>query len=751
MSSKQDTHIPQAFPGDPEITLDLALAHGLTEEEYEEIKRLLGRTPTYTELGVYSVMWSEHASYKNSIELLKTLPRSGGHLLVGAGEENAGLVDIGDGLAVCFKIESHNHPSAVEPYQGAATGIGGILRDIFTMGARPVAAMNSLHFGPPEDARVRHLVDGVVRGIGDYGNCFGVPTVGGEVVFDESYRGNPLVNAMAVGIVEHDKVMHAVAEGTGNPVIYVGACTGRDGIHGATFASVELSEESESRKSNVQVGDPFAEKLLLEATLELSESEALVGIQDMGAAGLTCSSSEMAAKSEVGIILDLDKVPLRETGMNPYEILLSESQERMLLVAERGKEEEVYEIFRKWDLEAVEVGVVTDDGRMKVKQDGILVTDIPVNTLALGSGAPVYTREIKRPANLDELNQMPELVEPEDYAEATLQLLARPNIASKKWVYRQYDHMVQAATRVLPGVGDAAMIRVRGTNRALGIATDCNPRYVKLNPKIGAAMAVAEATRNVACGGARAVGITNCLNFGNPYKPEMYWYFSQAVAGMGEACRVLETPVTGGNVSFYNENPTGAVYPTPVIGAVGVAEDLTKTVGMTFPEDGLAVYLLGPNEASWAGSEWQVMQHGEPRGILPSLFLDMEKRLQNVLVSGIEKGWIRAAHDLAEGGLMVALAEMAIADPDNQRGALLEMEDITPLKLFGEGPSRCIAVVGIDDLDDFEEFAEQNQVPCEWIGTTGGIGIGFKWAFRVLNEDMVKAYHEAVPKSLGMV
>ncbi len=741
---------PGAYPGDPEVTRELAHAHQLNDEEYDRILELLGRTPTYTELGIFSVMWSEHASYKNSIQQLKTLPRSGGKLLVGAGEENAGLIDIGDNLAVAFKIESHNHPSAVEPYQGAATGVGGILRDVFTMGARPIAALNSLHFGPPEDSRVRYLVDGVVRGIADYGNCFGVPTVAGEVIFEKEYKGNPLVNAMAVGLVEHDKVMKANADGPGNPVIYVGSRTGRDGIHGATFASEELSEESESRKSNVQVGDPFAEKLLLEATLELADTGAVVGIQDMGAAGLTCSSSEMAAKTGVGIDLNLDLVPRREEKMTPYETMLSESQERMLLVAERGREEEIYQVFRKWDLEAVEVGQVTDNGRLRVWQDGTMVADMPAPPLALGSGAPVYERETSKPAYLDKITELGEMAEPEDFAQTALDLLAQPNITSKRWVYRQYDHMVRGNSRVIPGGGDAAVVRVPGTKKALGMSTDCNPRYVYLDPRKGASIAVAEAARNVACTGARPLGVTNCLNFGNPYKPEMYWQFVEAVAGMGEACRVLETPVTGGNVSFYNENPAGSIFATPTIGIVGLAEDATKTVGMAFPEDQQAIYLIGASEVSWAGSEWQMMQHGSPRGKLPELDLQLEKRLQDLLIKGIEKGYIMAAHDLAEGGLVTALCEMAVADRHNPRGALLEIEEPTALNLFGEGPSRAVVVVNCELLEEFEALAEELDVPAEWIGTTGGIGIGFKQVFRVMLEEILDAYYNSLEKHLGL-
>ncbi len=742
--------VPGAYPGDPVVNAALAEAHQINAEEYDEICRLLGRMPTYTELGVYSVMWSEHASYKNSILELKKLPRSGGKLLVSAGEENAGLIDIGENLAVAFKIESHNHPSAVEPYQAAATGVGGILRDVFTMGARPIALMDSLRFGSPRDERVRFLFDGVVRGIADYGNCIGVPTVGGELYFEKAYQGNPLMNAMAVGIVEHDRVMSAVAKGVGNPVIYIGSRTGRDGIHGATFASEELSEESTKRKSNVQVGDPFTEKLLLEATLELSRCPAMVGIQDMGAAGLTCSSSEMAAKTGVGIYLDLDKVPRREEGMTPYEVLLSESQERMLLVAEKGREEEIFEIVRKWDLEAVTIGEITDDGRMRASQDGIHVLDIPVVSLALGGGAPQYEREERYPAYLDQVREEAEIPEPEDFARTTLELLNRPNIASRSHVFRQYDHMVRGNTRVLPGLGDAAVIRVPGTKKALGIATDCNGRFTYLDPYNGAAMAVAEAARNVACCGAKPLGVTNCLNFGNPYKPEMYWTFRQAVAGMGQACRVLETPVTGGNVSFYNESPNGAVFPTPVIGVVGLAEDAEKTVGMTFTAEGHAIYLLGVSDLSWAGSEWQLMQTETPNGKLPKLDLEFEKRLQDLIISAITSGWVSAAHDIAEGGLAVCLAEMAIADEGSQIGAQLEREELTALDLFGEGPSRIVATVPPAHVDQFEELAETEGIPAEWIGTTGGNGIGFRFVFSVSLSDMREAYHQGLETALGI-
>lgn len=736
------------WPGDPDVNVELASAFGLDAREYDRILEILGRTPTYAELGVFSVMWSEHASYKNSILELKKLPRSGGRLLVGAGEENAGLVDIGDGLAVAFKIESHNHPSAVEPYQGAATGVGGILRDVFTMGARPIALLNSLRFGPPQDDRVRFLFDGVVRGIADYGNCMGIPTVGGEIYFEESYRGNPLVNAMAVGIVRHDKVMSAAARGVGNPVIYIGSSTGRDGIHGATFASVELSEESQSRKSNVQVGDPFTEKLLLEATLELGETGAVVGIQDMGAAGLTCSSSEMAAKTGVGIHLNLDKIPKREQAMSPYEILLSESQERMLLVAEKGREQEVFAVAEKWGLNAVQVGEVTPDGRMKVSQDGILTVDIPADVLALGGGAPVYEREVERPKRLDESAKLKPLPEPDDPISALLTLMARPNVASKRFVFRQYDHMVMGNTRVMPGVGDAAVVRVPGTNKALGMATDCNGRFVSLDPRTGAAMAVAEAARNVACTGATPVGVTNCLNFGNPYKPNVYWVFREAVAGMGEACKALETPVTGGNVSFYNENPEGAIYPTPVIGVVGVAEDVSRTIGMTLRDEDLLLLLVGAESVSWAGSEWQAAHQETPSGIMPTLDLSFERRLQEFLVQSISKGWIEAAHDLAEGGLAVALSEMAIANPSNWMGITLD-RILTPLELFGEGPSRVIVAVKQEYLENVVSALKKSDLPVQTVGTTGGQELRFADGSVMPLEKLAGAWHGGLEKELG--
>ncbi|MBP9097094.1 MAG: phosphoribosylformylglycinamidine synthase subunit PurL, partial [Ignavibacteria bacterium] len=569
----------------PQVDLQVAKGLGLTGDEYNKILEILGRTPSYTELGIFSVMWSEHCSYKNSILQLKTLPRSGGRLLVGAGEENAGLVDIGDGLAVAFKIESHNHPSAVEPHQGAATGVGGILRDIFTMGARPIAALNSLRFGKINsddkniNDRSKFLFSNVVGGIAHYGNCFGVPTVSGEVYFEECYQDNPLVNAMAVGIVKHNQTATAMASGSGNPVFIVGSSTGKDGIHGATFASEEISEESESKRPNVQVGDPFTEKLLLEATLELIQSGAVAGIQDMGAAGITCSTSEMSAKGNCGMKINLDLVPLRDSDMSGYEIMLSESQERMLVVVHKGQEETAKKIFDKWDLNCVAIGEIIEEPNVKIYHKGELEADVPAEPLVLGGGAPVYIRETKEPEYFKEtrnfdFNSVPE---PKDYNEVLLKLLSSPNITNKNWVYTQYDTQVRTNTMLLPG-GDASVIRIKETKKALAMKVDCNGRYVYLNPYKGGMIAVCESARNVACTGATPLAITNCLNFGNPYNPEVYYQFTEAIRGMGDACKLLETPVTGGNVSFYNQSKDYAVFPTPSIGMIGLLEDYEKMV-----------------------------------------------------------------------------------------------------------------------------------------------------------------------------
>ncbi|MFZ0390575.1 MAG: phosphoribosylformylglycinamidine synthase subunit PurL [Calditrichia bacterium] len=707
-----------------QVTLEMAVQHGLNEEEFNKIKSILGRTPNFTELGIFSVMWSEHCSYKNSIAELKKLPRSGGRLLVGAGEENAGLVDIGDGQAVCFKIESHNHPSAVEPYQGAATGVGGIMRDIFTMGARPIAALDSLRFGRLDSARNRYLLDGVVRGIADYGNCLGIPTIAGEIYFEDCYSGNPLVNAMTVGVVRQDQTASAVAKGEGNPVYIIGSRTGRDGIHGATFASEELTEESEARRPNVQVGDPFTEKLLLEASLEMIKAGILVGIQDMGAAGITCSTTEMSAKGESGMVIDLDKVPVREEGMTPYEIMLSESQERMLAVVKKGHENEIEKICEKWELICEKVGQVTDEPLLKVYHRGEQVAEVPPYDCVLGGGAPVYQREYRRPAYLDELQRFdPEsLPEVTDLQQAFLKVFSSSNIVSKNWVYEQYDHMVRTNTTVYPG-GDAAVVRLKKSNKALATKTDGNGRYVYLNPRRGAQIAVAEAARNVVCTGADPLAVTNCLNFGNPYKPEMFYLFREAVAGMGEACRVFNTPVTGGNVSFYNESPDSAVYPTPVIGMVGLIENPDHITAAFFREEGDLIYLIGETAADIGGSEFLKEYYGKVQGDCPALDLEREKKTQQTLLSAIRSGWIRSAHDVSDGGLAIALAECCFIDRYHPLGAEIELaaEGLRPeWLLFSESQSRIVVSAAPEHGTALEQHFSAAQIPLQKIGLAGG-------------------------------
>lgn len=751
-----------------EVTLALAAEHGLNREEYDKICTILGRVPSFTELGIFSVMWSEHCSYKNSIAVLKTLPREGGALLTGAGEENAGLVDIGDNLAVAFKIESHNHPSAVEPYQGAATGVGGIHRDIFTMGARPVASLNSLRFGSPKDPHVRYLVDGVVRGIGDYGNSFGVPTVGGEIYFEEGYTGNPLVNAMSVGIVEHHKTVSATALGKDNPVLIVGSSTGRDGIHGATFASEDLSEASEDKRPSVQVGDPFAEKLLLEATLEAIATGYVVGLQDMGAAGITSSTSEMSARGiektgSGGIEIDLDLVPIREAGMSAYEIMLSESQERMLIVAEKGFEEKIIEVYRKWDVLAVVIGRVTSDNLLRVSQHGSIVAEIPAESLVLGGGAPVYIREAieKKPetpiAQLEEDKNL-------DFPTIALELLSRPNIASKQWVYRQYDSMVQTNTVTPVGHTDAAVIRIKGSRKGLAMKTDCNARYVYLNPLAGGKIAVAECARNIACSGAKPLAITNCLNFGNPYKPEVYFQFKTAVQGMGEACRAFNTPVTGGNVSFYNETFIGglrtAIYPTPTIGMIGLLDDIDNLVGSTFTNPGDAILLLGEPELTLDASEYLIMQYGTPGQDAPSIDLVHEKNLQDLLVALASKKLLHSAHDISDGGLFVALAEKAIM---NTEGALgfsidLEMTNSTPFEiqqqLFSEAQGRVVLSISPDKAKEVIEEALAHHVPIRVIGKVSERDANFAvngvQLLHFTTVELSDAYYHALENSLHL-
>jgi phosphoribosylformylglycinamidine synthase II len=709
---------------EPQVTLDLALSHGLTEEEYRNILGILGRTPTYTELGIFSVMWSEHCSYKNSIAVLKTLPREGGRLLVGAGEENAGLVDIGGGYAVAFKIESHNHPSAVEPYQGAATGVGGIMRDIFTMGARPIAALNSLRFGELDSSRTRGLFRGVVKGIGDYGNSFGVPTVAGEVYFDSCYQDNPLVNAMSVGIVKHGAWASAVASGNGNPVMIVGSSTGRDGIHGATFASEEISEASEAKRPSVQVGDPFTEKLLLEASLEAIRSGDVVGIQDMGAAGITCSTSEMSARGKSGMRIDLDLVPARETGMSAYELMLSESQERMLIVVHRGRESSVKEIFKKWDLHAEIIGEVTETGRLEVSYRGAVVADIPADSLVLGGGAPVYIRDSKKPAYMASTLSFraEDLPDPGSIQDVLIRLIGAPNIASKRWVYEQYDSMVRTNNVVL-AESDAAVLRLKETVKALALKTDCNGRYVYLNPRRGGMIAVAESARNVACAGATPLAITNCLNFGNPYKPEVYWQFKEAVAGIGEACRYFNTPVTGGNVSFYNESPNASVFPTPVIGMLGLIDDASLAVTSDFKEEGDVIIMLGSNRGHVGGTEYLSTVHGMVAGDAPDLNLEAERRLHGLLIECAGSRLLRSAHDCSDGGLAVALAECCIGAAGRAIGAEVDIVSSglrRDFELFGEDQSRAIVTARAAHGHSVLEKARKRHVPAAIIGRVGG-------------------------------
>lgn len=737
---------------EPEVTLELAKEHGLTEEEYGWICERLGRTPTFTELGVFSVMWSEHCSYKNSIALLKTLPREGGKLLVGAGEENAGLVDIGDGLAIAFKIESHNHPSAVEPYQGAATGVGGILRDIFTMGARPIAALNSLRFGTIDDKRTRYLFEGVVKGIGDYGNSFGVPTVAGEVYFDECYKGNPLVNAMAIGLVKHNQTASATAKGEGNPVFIVGSATGRDGIHGATFASEEISEASEAKRPSVQVGDPFTEKLLLEATLEIIKNDWIIGIQDMGAAGISCSTSEMSDKGESGMKIDLDKVPLREVDMSAYEIMLSESQERMLVVAKKGCEEDIIKTFDKWDLHCEIIGYVTDKKILEVHHNGEKKVEVNPFELVLGGGAPVYNRETRKPKYIDEKHSFDflKLPQTENINEAFKKVFSSPNIASKRWVYEQYDSMVRTNTIVGPG-SDAAVIYIKETNKAIAAKTDCNGRYVYLNPKEGAKIAVAESARNIVCSGGKPLAITNCLNFGNPYKPEIYWTFKEAIEGMGEACRFFNTPVTGGNVSFYNESPDAAVYPTPVIGMVGLIEDLKHITTANFKNIGDLIYVFGEDKEELGGSEFLKVVHNKVEGNAPHIDLQIEQNLHNTILSLINDGLIESAHDISEGGILSALAECCILDDEKPIGAEVNIpiktrEDFT---LFSESQSRIIVSVKAKNKKLFEESASKLFTPFIQIGETKkeNLTINDKYIFEL--DVLLELYYKSIPLKMN--
>lgn len=710
--------ITNTTPIDPKVYQEM----GLNDEEYLEITRVLGRHPTYTEVGMYAVMWSEHCGYKYSRPILRLFKKYR-EAIDGAGLENAGIIDIGDGLGIVMKMESHNHPSAVEPFQGAATGVGGILRDIFTMGARPIASLNSLRFGPLDDPRNRYLFEHVVGGIGFYGNCVGVPTVGGEVYFEDCYSGNCLVNAMALGIMKHEDVAFACAKGPGNPVLLVGSRTGRDGIHGATFASVELTEESENRKSNVQMGDPFCEKLLIEATLEALKTGYVVGIQDMGAAGITCSTCETSAKAGTGMKIDVKKVPVRETHMTPYEIMLSESQERMLAIAEKGHEDEVAGVFKKWGLQAVVVGEVTDDGLVHVYEGDDLVAQVPAKSLA--DEAPTYYLDAEEPAYLSELQNydLSKLPEPDDYNEALLKVLSSPSIASKQWVYEQYDHMVQTNTAVLPG-SDAAVLRIRGTNKAVAVVTDCNGRYCYLDPFVGAQIAVAEAARNLACSGARPAGTTDCLNFGNPEKPEAFWQFKRAVEGLAEACEFFDAPVISGNVSLYNETPDGSIYPTPSIGMLGIIDDAEKRCTSEFKGAGDVIVLISGQRSTvdgqqpLGGSEYLKVVHDLVAG-RPVLDMNTEKRVHQTVLGAIGKGIIKSAHDCADGGLAITLAECCIL---GNVGADVQLSaDCAPsAALFAETQSRIVATVSEENLGALREIANEHSVECDVIGKTGG-------------------------------
>lgn len=695
---------------------------GLLDEEYEKIKSILGRTPNFTEVAVFSVMWSEHCSYKNSIVWLKTLPKDGPHMLAKAGEENAGLVDIGEGLGCAFKIESHNHPSALEPYQGAATGVGGINRDIFTMGARPIAQLNSLRFGDINSPKTQWLVKGVVKGIGDYGNAFGIPTVGGEVFFDDCYNVNPLVNAMSVGIVKQGETVSAISYGAGNPVFIVGSSTGKDGIAGASFASKDITEESAKDLPAVQVGDPFQEKLLLEATLEIIKTGAVIGMQDMGAAGITCSTSEMSAKGKHGMEIWLHKVPTRQAGMHPFEILLSESQERMLVVVKKGREEEVKRIFDKWDLNCEQIGVVTEGDRLKYYMNNELVADIPAEVLVLGGGAPVYHREYKEPAYFAESKKfdISQVEEPNDLKPVMQHLAKHPNLASKRWIYNQYDSMVGTVNMSTNKPSDAAIVNIKGSKKALAMSVDCNSRYVNADPETGCAIAVSEAARNIVCSGGVPSAVTNCLNFGNPYNPEVYWQFVGSIKGMGKACEKFKTPVTGGNVSFYNQSSyEGPVFPTPTIGMIGIVEDKAHQTTLDFKNEGDVIYLVGESKNDIASSEYLYSYHKIKNAPAPFFNLDSEYNVQQAIMSLIRSGIVNSAHDLSDGGLFIALLESAMV-----RNLGFEINcDASVRKdafLFGEAQSRVLVSVSQANATKLEAELKHQNVTFTKLGTIKG-------------------------------
>jgi len=737
-----------------ETTVATAKKLGLTEDEFISIEKVLNRNPNFAELAAYSVMWSEHCSYKNSISWLKTLPREGGKLLIKAGEENAGLADIGDGLGVVFKIESHNHPSAIEPFQGAATGVGGIHRDIFTMGARPIAALNSLRFGNLSDPKTQHLVSGVVHGIGHYGNCFGVPTVGGEVYFESCYHTNPLVNAMSVGIVEAGGTVSATAEGLGNPVFIVGSATGKDGIGGASFASADITAESAQDLPSVQVGDPFQEKKLLEACLEVIPTGALIGMQDMGAAGIICSTAETSAKGGVGMRINLDKVPKRQKNMKAWELLLSESQERMLMIVKKGREAEVQAVFDKWDLPCSEIGEVTDDGMLRFYMDDQLEAELPADSLVLGGGAPVYKRDYKEPAYFEKIKKFnPENIPlPADFRTVAEGLISQPNIANKRWIYRQYDSMVGTANVSTNEPSDAAIVWVKGTTKGLAMTTDCNSRYVYADPFKGCMIAVSEAARNIVCSGGTPLGVTNCLNFGNPYDPEVYYQFVYAIKGMGEACLKFNTPVTGGNVSFYNQNPDGAVYPTPTIGMVGLLDDINNKMTLDFKSPGDQIYLLGFVTDDLGSSEYLHKICGVDYSPAPYFDLDSEFRLQEVVSTIITGKKINAAHDISEGGLFITLFESAAV---NDLGFDVSSEGVTVRKdafWFGESQSRVVVSVAASDAKNLEESLQQSGLPFICIGevTSGALRVdgkdwgdisGWRQRYDTVIEKHMSAYH----------
>ena len=744
---------------EPEVTPEIVSKHGLTPEEYERIRKILRRDPNFTELGIFSVMWSEHCSYKNSRKELKKFPTSGPNILVKAGEENAGVVDIGDGWAVAFKIESHNHPSAIEPFQGAATGVGGIIRDIFTMGARPEFLLNSLRFGPITGdsknlATNRRLFAGVIEGIAHYGNCIGVPTIGGEIYFDESFEGNPLVNVFCLGVLRHEQLARGAASGVGNPVFYVGAETGRDGLAGAAFASRELTEESREDRPAVQVGDPFKEKLLLEACLELLATDAVAGIQDMGAAGLTCSTSETASRGDTGVEIDLAKVPKRETGMTPYEILLSESQERMLIIARRGKEDVVRRIFDKWDVPCAQIGRVTDDGMMRVLNNGSTAAEIPAKPLA--EEAPLYSREAQPPAaGITDPSRNFATVDP---VESLRQLLRDPTIASKNWVYRQYDHTVRTGTVVTPG-SDAAVFHVRAANKFLAATTDCNSLYCRLDPREGGRLAVAEAARNLACSGATPLAVTDNLNFGNPYKPENFWQLREAVEGVAEACRAFGTPVIGGNVSLYNESPAGVVDPTPTVAMVGLIEREEWITTQYFKAAGDVVILLGEFGDEIGGSHYLKVVHGLKAGLPPRIDFERELALQNALRELIRAGYVRSAHDCSEGGLAVAIAESCF-NPDGFLGATIDLADAGAQRLdqvlFNETQSRVVISTVPENAEAVLQLFVQRGLPAHRLGTVGSselaitaTGETLRWPIQEIHADWYNAIAAAVRGDLS--